>query len=150
MQVLLCQQIRCVRRFGGFEAPKINCPSVVPYLCHVGFCTRMLSHPQNTQLVVLARPTDVLLVALRRNLAQVDPAVVRPIPVDVINLSLRPNPSHPHEGKAVRQIARFANANIDITDGLVTTAGNIAAPRTASRNQPRKNTRVLVVVQQGF
>ena len=106
----------------------------------------MFAHTQHAKFIVFARPADVLHITLRRSLAQVDPTVIGLVSIDMINLSFRPNTEHPHEGKSMRQIAHIANTNVDVTECLVTTASNIATPRTSSRNQPSEGSGIWVVI----
>lgn len=133
----------------GGEIPKVTLstinlnaplPSPIPLV---------IRDPEKARRIMTRQFTVVVGVFLIRSVAQVDPAIIGTIPVNVIDLMRRPFTSHPEKGKAVGKVQLVTHTYLQISPIVVST-GDSTGCHVATGIAPSKNPGVRVVVEQAL
>ncbi len=109
MPRLFISPLRLVNRG---ERAKVSYPPLSGYCCRVLRATS--PNPTNTNLVVGVRSMLVLAVLRGRRNPKVSQPVVGPVPVDVINMSLRPLAIGKQPGQPVRLVGPLINHDAQV------------------------------------
>ena len=107
----------------------------------------VIRDPEKARCVLTRQFTVVVGVFLIRSVAQVDPAIIGTIPIDVIDLIGRPFTSHPEKSKAVGKVQLVTHAYLHISLVVVST-GDSTGCHVATAIAPSECTGVRVVVEQ--
>ena len=103
-------------------------------------------HPSNTRGVPLANKFVLAVLAIGR-LSKIAPGIVGSVPVNMINLILRPFASHPKPSNSVREVVTLINSNVDVAVNLGTSNCTARFKALAHCDQPYKMARRLVIVK---